>query len=298
MSGKFHVNTATGDIGPCRAKAGKCPFGEENHYDSLVAAAQAYEAEMESDLSERNVHWNPRTLKPAMCYTSGCSVGVPKAEHFRSWAEAIQAQEVEWRQAAAAGTLKGKHLTSAATHTSDPDILLYVTEKGTAAQVYSVLYRRSSSFTVNPQGEIVFDGVTEAMLQKTLARGFFEKKSSDCVRALPSVPTFTRASTLRRLGMHSSMVRSLMVAKPRDFLSLADDGLQQNEEVLHELELAFASGDVPDETVIFVSSHWTSYTGFHDPRGAWHRGGERGPLLDRLEALQMKARALKMERML
>jgi len=45
---RFHVNPQTGNTGECRAVY-ECPFGEENHYDSLEEARDAYEASMSSN---------------------------------------------------------------------------------------------------------------------------------------------------------------------------------------------------------------------------------------------------------
>lgn len=51
MANRFHINRAKGEIGNCTAKPGNCPFaGDDEHYDSMVDAAQAYERSMESQL--------------------------------------------------------------------------------------------------------------------------------------------------------------------------------------------------------------------------------------------------------
>lgn len=47
MAGRFHVNPATGDYGPCHAVQGKCPFGggsgDDNHYKTMSEAKSASE---------------------------------------------------------------------------------------------------------------------------------------------------------------------------------------------------------------------------------------------------------------
>jgi len=44
---RFHINREDGNVGVCSATKGKCPYGSPaEHFDSLVSAAQAYEAEM------------------------------------------------------------------------------------------------------------------------------------------------------------------------------------------------------------------------------------------------------------
>lgn len=47
MAGRFHVNPATGDYGPCHAVQGKCPFGggsgDDNHYKTMGEAKSASE---------------------------------------------------------------------------------------------------------------------------------------------------------------------------------------------------------------------------------------------------------------
>jgi len=46
---KFHINPATGEVGSCSARKGKCPFGSpEEHYESFESARNAYEAMNES----------------------------------------------------------------------------------------------------------------------------------------------------------------------------------------------------------------------------------------------------------
>ncbi len=45
---RFHVNPETGNTGECRAVY-ECPFGEENHYDSLDQAREAYENAMSTE---------------------------------------------------------------------------------------------------------------------------------------------------------------------------------------------------------------------------------------------------------
>lgn len=51
MANRFHINQEKGEIGACSAKPGNCPFGnQDEHYDSMVDAAQAYEKSMESQL--------------------------------------------------------------------------------------------------------------------------------------------------------------------------------------------------------------------------------------------------------
>ncbi len=41
---KYHINAETGDVGPCRAEKGNCPFGGENeHYNTAEGARSAYE---------------------------------------------------------------------------------------------------------------------------------------------------------------------------------------------------------------------------------------------------------------
>jgi len=48
---KFHINQKDGNVGVCRAENGRCPFGgDEVHFTSLVAAAEAYEKSMEAEL--------------------------------------------------------------------------------------------------------------------------------------------------------------------------------------------------------------------------------------------------------
>jgi len=45
---KFHINNS-GNVGICEALQGNCPFGgPEDHYDSIVSAARAFEKEMEN----------------------------------------------------------------------------------------------------------------------------------------------------------------------------------------------------------------------------------------------------------
>ena len=48
MAGRFHINQM-GEVGPCMADPGKCPFGRDNiHYDSAQEARHAYEEAMTS----------------------------------------------------------------------------------------------------------------------------------------------------------------------------------------------------------------------------------------------------------
>lgn len=47
---KFHINQKDGTVGACRAQNGKCPFGgDEIHFTTMVAAAEAYEKSMASE---------------------------------------------------------------------------------------------------------------------------------------------------------------------------------------------------------------------------------------------------------
>lgn len=47
---KFHINREDGTVGPCNATKGKCPYGgDENHFTSMAAAADAYEKVMSGD---------------------------------------------------------------------------------------------------------------------------------------------------------------------------------------------------------------------------------------------------------
>lgn len=69
MANRFHINRKKGEIGACSAKPGNCPFGsQEEHYDSMVDAAQAYEKSMESQLfpderPEREIYGSDLGLK-------------------------------------------------------------------------------------------------------------------------------------------------------------------------------------------------------------------------------------------
>lgn len=66
MSGKFHLNPETGEVGRCSAKT-KCPFGgdsgSENHYNTSEAARADYEKRMNDNTvpSARKAS-NPRDL--------------------------------------------------------------------------------------------------------------------------------------------------------------------------------------------------------------------------------------------
>lgn len=51
MANRFHINQEKGEIGACSAKPGNCPYAStDEHYDSMVDAAQAYEKSMESQM--------------------------------------------------------------------------------------------------------------------------------------------------------------------------------------------------------------------------------------------------------
>lgn len=69
MANRFHINRKKGEIGTCSARPGNCPFGsQEEHYDSMVDAAQAYEKSMESQLfpderPEREIYGSDLGLK-------------------------------------------------------------------------------------------------------------------------------------------------------------------------------------------------------------------------------------------
>ncbi len=50
---KFHINQKDGNVGVCRAEKGGCPFGgDEVHFTSMVAAAEAFEKSMEAEIAK------------------------------------------------------------------------------------------------------------------------------------------------------------------------------------------------------------------------------------------------------
>jgi hypothetical protein len=51
MAGKFHINPETGKAGRCTASTKPCKYGERaEHYESVEAAATAYEKNMNSEV--------------------------------------------------------------------------------------------------------------------------------------------------------------------------------------------------------------------------------------------------------
>lgn len=63
----YHINPLGGDVGPCKAVKGKCPFGDETlHYKTREAARTAYELQAE-ELEDSGRIWPP--------------VGLPKSYH-------------------------------------------------------------------------------------------------------------------------------------------------------------------------------------------------------------------------
>ncbi len=67
---KFHIAAGSGDIGPCKAVKGKCPFGDENeHYDSAEAAREAFEAKADFYIESGQV-WPPPGLPKRLAATA------------------------------------------------------------------------------------------------------------------------------------------------------------------------------------------------------------------------------------
>lgn len=60
---KYHVNTATGDAGACRAEKGQCPFGgDAQHYDSPELARAAFEASQGGSFLQKSRGFAKRML--------------------------------------------------------------------------------------------------------------------------------------------------------------------------------------------------------------------------------------------
>lgn len=60
---KYHINTATGDAGACRAEKGQCPFGgDAQHYDSPKLARAAFEASQGGSFLQKSRGFAKRML--------------------------------------------------------------------------------------------------------------------------------------------------------------------------------------------------------------------------------------------
>lgn len=152
----FHINQTSGEVGPCRAVQGKCPFGSaQDHYPSLVAAAVAYESMMSAatvpmpvSQTQDSWHWNARTGGPAHCVSKGCPIGdVP---HYATHADAVRAQIPHWSKLLSEGSLRGSDLTQAVSHVAlddpfRPALYSHVFAKGTKRHLDAALFHFGES---------------------------------------------------------------------------------------------------------------------------------------------------------
>lgn len=278
MEKKYHVNTATGDIGPCRATKGKCPFGDENHYSSLVAAAQACEASMEIEETKRGlVHWNPRTNSPAACYTGGCAVGASKSEHYSSYGEAARAQEHRWFPLLDAGKLRGKELTAVAKYSDNRQLLEHALRRGTVQQ-WSYALNRYGNAIRRSEEEGKKLPPNEAMRAYEISIGL-KRHETHPEEFSASLPYFSGAKNMKFLAEHGWLSEEeveLLVARAPYRFSFGNSA-KENGELVEILERKVDSKELTSEdytamanSVRHVSQGDFAPGRFGDPKGVYY----------------------------
>lgn len=141
---KFHANPTTGDVNPCGAVAGKCPFGESLHGESQVAAEAAY-AEFVNANSDENTAFGSLKKNRAIVNDPANAKVVAAARAVYAELQSLDAYKDRDRQL----WLKLKR-----TKSSDPEFQKLQEEKLALEDVIADL-DPSSEYSKNPESKTV-----------------------------------------------------------------------------------------------------------------------------------------------
>lgn len=160
MANRFHINEAKGEIGACRADKGNCPFGgSENHYDSMVEAASAYEQSMESQVFST-------VKKPRKVYGADLGLTLTPSADFKgdldlSASERAEVQALTPEQAEIYEIVR-KEVGPAMTHMDAHNLVeaLRLTVRDTGSPSYESL--RAEAATGNPIHDSLAQKLTDS----------------------------------------------------------------------------------------------------------------------------------------